>query len=54
MTDYIYVGSPNYDAGKHRGEYLREAFPEGASILYFTGAPNDQQYIDRNRSWQMR
>ena len=46
---YIYVGSPNYDAGKAQGEYLREAFPEGASILYFTGAPNDQQYIDRKQ-----
>lgn len=44
---YIYVGSPNYDAGKAQGEYLCEAFPDGASVLYFTGAPNDQQYIDR-------
>lgn len=46
---YIYVGSPNYDAGKVQGEYLREAFPDGASILYFTGPPNDQQYIDRKK-----
>lgn len=46
---YIYVGSPNYDAGKAQGEYLCKAFPEGASILYFTGAPNDQQYIDRKQ-----
>lgn len=46
---YIYVGSPNYDAGKAQGEYLCEAFPEGASVLYFTGAPNDQQYIDRKQ-----
>lgn len=46
---YIYVGSPNYDAGKAQGEYLCEAFPDGASILYFTGAPNDQQYIDRKQ-----
>lgn len=44
---YIYVGSPNYDAGRAQGEYLCEAFPDGASVLYFTGAPNDQQYIDR-------
>lgn len=46
---YIYVGSPNYDAGKAQGEYLCEAFPEGASVLYFTSAPNDQQYIDRKQ-----
>ena len=42
---YIYVGSPNEDAGKAQGEYLCDAFPDGASILYFTGAPNDQQYV---------
>ena len=46
---YIYVGSPNEDAGKAQGEYLCEAFPDGASILYFTGLPNDQQYIDRKK-----
>ena len=28
---------------------IGEVFPEGASILYFTGAPNDQQYIDRKQ-----
>lgn len=44
---YIYVGSTNYDAGTQQGEYLCETFPEGAKVLYFTGAPNDQQYIDR-------
>ncbi|WP_334160155.1 sugar ABC transporter substrate-binding protein [Muricomes intestini] len=46
---YIYVGSPNYDAGKAQGEYLCETFPDGASVLYFTGEPNDQQYIDRKQ-----
>lgn len=46
---YIYVGSPNEDAGKAQGEYLCDAFPDGASILYFTGAPNDQQYVDRKK-----
>lgn len=44
---YIYVGSTNYDAGTQQGGYLCETFPEGAKVLYFTGAPNDQQYIDR-------
>ena len=44
---YIYIGSQNYDAGKIQGEYLAEVLPENAKILYFTGAPNDQQYIDR-------
>lgn len=44
---YIYVGSTNYDAGTQQGEYLCETFPDGAKVLYFTGAPNDQQYIDR-------
>lgn len=44
---YIYVGSPNYDAGKAQGEYLCEVLPENAKIIYFTGEPNDQQYIDR-------
>lgn len=37
------------DAGKAQGEYLCDAFPDGASILYFTGAPNDQQYVDRKK-----
>jgi len=46
---YIYVGSPNVEAGKAQGEYLVEALPEGAKILYFTGEPNDQQYIDRKQ-----
>lgn len=46
---YIYVGSPNYDAGKAQGEYLCEVLPENAEILYFTGEPNDQQYIDRKQ-----
>jgi len=44
---YIYVGSQNYDAGVVQGEYLVSNLPENAEILYFTGAPNDQQYIDR-------
>lgn len=46
---YIYVGSPNTDAGKAQGDYLCEVLPENAKILYFTGEPNDQQYIDRKQ-----
>lgn len=46
---YIYVGSPNVDAGTAQGEYLVEVLPENAKILYFTGEPNDQQYIDRKQ-----
>ena len=46
---YIYVGSPNVEAGKAQGEYLVDALSEGAKILYFTGEPNDQQYIDRKQ-----
>ncbi len=44
---FIYIGSQNYDAGAMQGEFLATALPENAKILYFTGAPNDQQYIDR-------
>jgi len=44
---FIYVGSKNYDAGVVQGEYLVENLPENAEIIYFTGTPNDQQYIDR-------
>ncbi len=44
---FIYIGSQNYDAGVMQGTYLAEALPENAKIIYFTGAPNDQQYIDR-------
>jgi len=44
---FIYVGSRNYDAGVVQGEYLVENLPENAEIIYFTGPPNDQQYIDR-------
>ncbi len=46
---YIYVGSPNEDAGKAQGQYLVQVLPENAKILYFTGEPNDQQYIDRKK-----
>ena len=46
---YIYVGSPNVDAGKAQGEYLVDVLPENAKLLYFTGEPNDQQYIDRKQ-----
>ncbi len=46
-SKYIYIGSQNYDAGVVQGEYLVSNLPENAEILYFTGAPNDQQYIDR-------
>lgn len=46
---YIYIGSQNVDAGKAQGEYLVKALPENAKILYFTGEPNDQQYIDRKQ-----
>jgi len=46
---FIYVGSKNYDAGKMQGEYLSKALPENAKIIYFTGQPNDQQYIDRKQ-----
>ena len=44
---FIYIGSQNYDAGAMQGEFLAKALPENAKIIYFTGAPNDQQYIDR-------
>lgn len=46
---YIYVGSPNENAGKSQGQYLVNVLPENAKILYFTGEPNDQQYIDRKK-----
>lgn len=44
---FIFIGSQNYDAGVVQGEYLVKNLPENAKILYFTGTPNDQQYIDR-------
>ena len=44
---FIYIGSQNYDAGALQGDFLVKALPENAQIIYFTGAPNDQQYIDR-------
>ncbi len=46
---YIYVGSPNENAGQVQGEYLVKNLPKDAQILYFTGDPNDQQYIDRKK-----
>lgn len=49
MTDIFMLVLRIMTQGKAQGEYLREVFPEGASILYFTGAPNDQQYIDRKQ-----
>jgi len=44
---FIYIGSQNYDAGAMQGDFLVKNLPENAKIIYFTGAPNDQQYIDR-------
>ncbi len=44
---FIYIGSRNYDAGHMQGEYLTKALPKDAKIIYLTGQPNDQQYIDR-------
>lgn len=44
---FIYIGSKNYDAGAMQGDFLVTALPKDAKIIYFTGAPNDQQYIDR-------
>lgn len=44
---FIYIGSRNYDAGHMQGEYLAKALPKDAKIIYLTGQPNDQQYIDR-------
>ncbi len=46
---FIYVGSKNYDAGTEQGKFLVDKLPENARILYFTGEPNDQQYIDRKQ-----
>lgn len=46
---FIYIGSKNYDAGVEQGKYLVENLPENAQIVYFTGEPNDQQYIDRKQ-----
>lgn len=44
---YIYIGSKNYDAGKMQGDYLAKTLPQNAKVVYLTGQPNDQQYIDR-------
>lgn len=46
---YIYIGSENYEAGLLQGQYLAEALPENAQILYQTGSPNDSQYSARKQ-----
>lgn len=35
--DYTYVGSPNLEAGKLQGDYMREHLPKNAKILYLQG-----------------
>jgi inositol transport system substrate-binding protein len=35
--DYTYVGSPNLEAGKLQGDFMRENLPKNAKILYLQG-----------------
>lgn len=49
---FIYIGSQNYDAGLLQGNYAADNLPPDASIIYFTGEQNDQQYIDRKKGLQ--
>lgn len=35
--EYTYVGSPNLEAGKLQGDYMREHLPKNAKILYLQG-----------------
>ena len=48
---FIYVGSQNYDAGMMQGTFAAEKLPQGAKIIYFTGQPSDQQYVDRRQGF---
>jgi ABC-type sugar transport system substrate-binding protein len=48
---FIYVGSQNYDAGLMQGKFVAEKLPQGAAIIYFTGQPSDQQYVDRRKGF---
>jgi ABC-type sugar transport system substrate-binding protein len=48
---FIYIGSQNYDAGLLQGQFIAEKLPPNAKVIYFTGQPNDQQYIDRKKGF---
>jgi ABC-type sugar transport system substrate-binding protein len=48
---FIYIGSQNYDAGLLQGQFIAEKLQPNAKIIYFTGQPNDQQYIDRKKGF---
>jgi ABC-type sugar transport system substrate-binding protein len=48
---FIYVGSQNYDAGIMQGTFATQKFPQNAQVIYFTGQPSDQQYVDRRKGF---
>lgn len=49
--DFIFVGSQNYDAGYMQGEYMAEALPENANVLYCAGTAGLFHSIERREGF---
>ncbi|NDL66434.1 sugar ABC transporter substrate-binding protein [Anaerotalea alkaliphila] len=45
--DFIFVGSQNFDAGVMQGEFMAEALPENAKVLYLQGTPGLYHSVER-------
>ena len=49
--DFVFVGSQNYDAGYMQGEYMAEALPENANVLYCAGTAGLFHSIERREGF---
>ncbi len=46
--DYTFVGCKNRDAGVMQAEYMAEALPENAKVLYLSGTPRLYHSVERH------
>lgn len=46
--DYTFVGCQNRDAGVMQAEYMAEALPENAKVLYLSGTPGLYHSVERH------
>lgn len=49
--EYYFVGISNYDCGLMQGEFMKDALPEGAKVLYLGGNSGYQISIDRKEGF---
>lgn len=46
--DYTFVGCQNRDAGVMQADYMAEALPDGAKVLYLSGTPGLYHSVERH------